>query len=55
MIGYLPQEFSLYPSMTLLEALDYLGILSELNKQERKERIDLLLEKVNLTEHRHKK
>ena len=36
MIGYLPQEFSLYPSMTLLEALDYLGILSELNKQERK-------------------
>ncbi len=55
MIGYLPQEFSLYPSMTLLEALDYLGILSELNKQKRKERIDLLLEKVNLTEHRHKK
>lgn len=55
MIGYLPQEFSLYPSMHVSEAMDYLAILSGLGKRERKERIDMLLEKVNLEEHRRKK
>lgn len=54
-IGYLPQEFSMYPTMNVLEAMDYLAILSGLSKRERKERTDLLLEKVNLTEHRYKK
>lgn len=54
-IGYLPQEFSMYPSMNLCEAMDYLAILSGLGKKERKERIELLLQKVNLTEHRRKK
>ena len=28
MTGYLPQEFSMYPSMTVYEALDYLSVLS---------------------------
>ena len=32
-IGYLPQEFSIYPNMTVYSALDYLGILTELPKQ----------------------
>ncbi|GFI23894.1 putative ABC transporter ATP-binding protein YxlF [Lachnospiraceae bacterium] len=54
-IGYLPQDFSMYPSMNVLEAMDYLGLLSGLEKQERKERTELLLQKVNLTEHRKKK
>ena len=54
-IGYLPQEFSMYPTMNVLEAMDYLAILSGLSKRERKERTDLLLEKVNLTEHRYQK
>ena len=54
-IGYLPQEFSMYPTMNVGEAMDYLAILSGLNKTERKERIDVLLHKVNLTEHRKKK
>lgn len=54
-IGYLPQEFSMYPTMNVGEAMDYLAILSGLSKTERKERIDALLKKVNLTEHRKKK
>lgn len=54
-IGYLPQEFSMYPSMNVTEAMDYLAILSGLGKKERKERIETLLRKVNLTEHGNKK
>lgn len=54
-IGYLPQEFSLYPSMKVEEAMDYLAILSGLTKAQRKERVSSLLAWVNLTEHRDKK
>ena len=53
--GYLPQEFSMYPNMNVYEALDYLGTLSGMTKSERKERIEMLLKKVNLMEHQHKK
>lgn len=48
MIGYLPQDFSMYSNMTVYEAMDYLGVLSGLSKAERKERIPKLLTKVNL-------
>jgi len=48
MIGYLPQDFSMYSNMTVYEAMDYLGVLSGLSKAERKERIPKLLAKVNL-------
>lgn len=54
-VGYLPQDFSMYPTMTIIEAMDYLGILSGIGTKERKECIDLLLKKVNLTEHKNKK
>lgn len=54
-IGYLPQEFSLYPSMSVGEVMNYLGILCGLSAAERKERTEMLLQKVNLTEHRNKK
>lgn len=54
-IGYLPQEFSIYPSMSVAEAMNYLGILSGLSAEERKERTELLLDKVNLTEYRSRK
>lgn len=47
--GYLPQEFSMYPSMTVYECLDYLGALSGMEKAERKQRIAMLLQKVNLS------
>lgn len=55
MIGYLPQDFSMYPSMHVEEAMDYLALLSGLSKTERKERIDRLLKKVNLADQKHKK
>lgn len=51
MIGYLPQEFSMYPNMTVYEALDYLGLLSGMSKGTRKKRIPKLLKKVNLQDH----
>lgn len=50
MVGYLPQDFSMYGNMTVYEAMDYLGVLSGMKKAERRERIPMLLEKVNLTE-----
>lgn len=53
--GYLPQDFSMYPSMTVEESLDYLGILSGMDASLRKARIKMLLKRVNLTEHKHKK
>ena len=53
--GYLPQEFSMYPNMTVYEAMDYLGVLSGLTKKEREHRIPILLERVNLGEDRRKR
>lgn len=55
MTGYLPQEFSMYPTMRVDECLDYLGILSGMSKALRKERAEMLLKKVNLYGHRQKK
>lgn len=48
LVGYLPQEFSMYGEMTVYEAMDYLGVLSGLNKKTRKERIPVILRQVNL-------
>ncbi|MDK2562299.1 ABC transporter ATP-binding protein [Romboutsia sedimentorum] len=48
MIGYLPQDFSMYSNMSAYEAMDYLGVLSGLDKKSRKERIPQMLSKVNL-------
>ena len=54
-IGYLPQEFSVYPNMTVYSALDYLGILAELPKDIRKSRINELLKQVNLEQEKNKR
>ena len=40
--------FPCNPNMGVYEAMDYLGALSGLSRQTRKERIPLLLKKVNL-------
>ncbi|MFZ5989499.1 MAG: ABC transporter ATP-binding protein [Bacillota bacterium] len=51
-VGYLPQDFSLYPGMTVYEAMDYLAVLSGVSpSRERRERVIELLEKVNLNNH----
>lgn len=52
MTGYLPQDFSMYPNMTVYEAMDYLGVLSGLSGAQRKERIPGLLKRVNLWDHK---
>lgn len=52
LIGYLPQDFSMYGNMNAYEALDYLATLSGMKKGERKTKVPELLEKVNLLEQR---
>lgn len=50
-LGYLPQDFGLYPSLTAFETLDYIGMLYNIgDPQKRRKRIGALLEQVNLTD-----
>lgn len=46
--GYLPQNFMIYQNLTVYEAMDYLGAMSEISPKERKTIIPVLLKKVNL-------
>lgn len=56
MLGYLPQEFGLYPTLTAEQTLDYLAKLSGVwRTQERRTLIGTLLEKVNLASERNQK
>ena len=49
MLGYLPQDFGLYPTLTARQMLDYLAQLKGIsNKSERHALIEALLERVNL-------
>lgn len=49
MLGYLPQEFGLYPTLTAEQMLDYFARLKGIvEKNQRRALIDSLLEKVNL-------
>ena len=49
MLGYMPQEFGFYPSLTAYETLDYFALLCHMNDpKERRERIGESLERVNL-------
>jgi ABC-type multidrug transport system ATPase subunit len=53
MLGYLPQDFGLYPSLTAWQMLDYLAKLKGVtNKKERHALVDVLLERVNLSAER---
>lgn len=54
-IGYLPQEFSVYPNMKVEDVLNYLGVLSAMSKKERKLAIPRVLEEVNLLNYRKSK
>ena len=54
MVGYLPQDFNMYPYYTVSQALDYIAYLSGIRKG-REERIRTMLEWVNLEEAKKKK
>lgn len=54
-LGYLPQEFGVYPKISAEKLLDHLAVLKGvLNKKERKEQVTALLQQVNLYQHRKK-
>ncbi len=55
-LGYLPQEFGVYPNITAYGLLDHVAVLKGItNVSERKEMITYLLNKVNLYDKRNKK
>lgn len=54
-LGYLPQEFGVYPRITAWQLLDHMAILKGITKgSERKELLKYLLDKVNLYDKRNK-
>jgi len=54
-LGYLPQEFGVYPRITAEQLLDHMAILKGISKKsERKEMVKYLLDKVNLYDKRSK-
>jgi len=55
LLGYLPQEFGVYPRTSAVDLLEHLALLKGFsNGSERKEMVNQLLNKVNLFEHRKK-
>jgi ABC-type multidrug transport system ATPase subunit len=53
MLGYLPQDFGLYPTLTAWQMLDYFAKLKGVtDKKERHALIDALLDRVNLSSER---
>ncbi|MBV9036640.1 MAG: ABC transporter ATP-binding protein [Acidobacteriaceae bacterium] len=54
-LGYLPQDFGVYPRMTAQEMFDQIALLKGVSHaRERKELVDWMLHRVNLYEHREK-
>jgi ABC-type multidrug transport system ATPase subunit len=54
-LGYLPQDFGVYPRVSALDMLDHLAILKGFaNRRERKETVEALLQQVNLWDVRKK-
>ena len=54
-LGYLPQEFGVYPNITAQGLLDHVAVLKGItNSNERKEMVKYLLQKVNLYDKRKK-
>lgn len=48
-LGYLPQDFGVYPNLNAYEFLTYIAALKGLGGNDLRKRIDMLLEGVNLT------
>ncbi|CAL2080444.1 ABC transporter ATP-binding protein [Tenacibaculum sp. 190524A02b] len=54
-LGYLPQEFGVYPKISAQDLLNHLAVLKGItNTQERKEQVTALLQQTNLYQHRKK-
>ena len=54
-LGYLPQEFGVYPRMSALDMLQHLAILKGItNKTERTQMVEALLQQTNLWDARKK-
>jgi len=54
-LGYMPQEFGVYPKISAYRLLDHLAILKGIvNKQERNHQILTLLQQTNLLQHKDK-
>lgn len=54
-LGYLPQEFGVYPKIRTTDLLDHIALLKGvLSRTERKEQVAALLEQTNLHSHRKK-
>ena len=54
-LGYLPQDFGVYPRVSALDMLDHLAVLKGLaNRAERRETVEALLHQVNLWDVRKK-
>jgi len=52
-LGYLPQDFGVYPRMSALALLNHIAILKGItNKGERKDQVETLLQMVNLWTHK---
>lgn len=49
-LGYLPQDFGVYPNLNAVEFLGYLAAVKGLDRAQARRRIDELLQLVNLTE-----
>lgn len=49
-LGYLPQDFGVYPNLNAYEFLEYLAALKGVGGKDLKKRIEILLDNVNLTE-----
>ncbi|MFZ3069656.1 MAG: ABC transporter ATP-binding protein, partial [Anaerolineaceae bacterium] len=49
-LGYIPQSFGFYKSLTAIEMLDYIAAMKNLSAHNRSERITSVIDEVNLTE-----
>ena len=55
LLGYLPQEFGVYPKTSARAMLDHIAVLKGVtNRAERRELVDAMLERVNLRQHARK-
>lgn len=54
-LGYLPQEFGVYPKTSAQKMLDHIAVLKGcVDRKERRELVDAMLHRVNLFQHRKK-